>query len=268
MCRETHLPYFNDYCSKHLPLDKFPLLVPLSLATSCKYTDPKIQSEFEPLQNFVDQYVAKSPASYPRFQNILFSPVTTSTQTVLERYYTKCEQSLIYFAAAMTEGRGRGANKWESRAGGLMFSYMSRGRMSDSVFLPYLDSLCLVKAIKPFIPDIMIKWPNDIFIGKKKVAGIICNASPHTSDDCSIVHGKQNHVRVCRDRDQLLEQGADDVSATALRQADNPQASAQLQRAAQLLSLPAERGRVRANSQGVPILLDVRVSLRIDNRDM
>ena len=190
ICQDKQIAYFQNYCTKALPKRLMPVLVPMSLASTCGYKEQEVQTAFSPLQDFILACEgSKCPYNYS--QNILFSPSTTSTQTILEEYYSKCEQNLIYFAASMTHGKGRGQNKWESHSGGLMFSYTSKGKLADSVYLPYLDSLCLIKAIKPYVPDVMIKWPNDIIIRGKKIAGIICNAAGNLSksENCSMVHG-------------------------------------------------------------------------------
>ncbi len=189
VCRDAQYNYFQEYFTKHLPPHMTPILVPFSAAAACRYVNPSVQAAFDPLQRFIlESQGSGFPHKY--CQNIMFSPITTSTQTVLEEHYNRCEQNLIYFAASMTQGRGRANNKWESHSGGLMFSYTTKGKLADCVYLPYLDSLCLVKAIKPYIPDIMIKWPNDIYVKGKKVAGIICNAARASMpNSCPIVHG-------------------------------------------------------------------------------
>jgi biotin-[acetyl-CoA-carboxylase] ligase BirA-like protein len=185
VCQDKHFPYFQNFIAKSLPKKLQPILVPMSLASTCGYKDQKIQSAFSPLQSFI-----------------------------LNCKGDTCPYK--YFAAAMKHGKGRGQNKWESHCGGLMFSYTSKGKLADSVYLPYLDSLCLAKALKPHVPDVTIKWPNDILIKGKKIAGIICNAAGNLSqsDNCSMVHGiglnfsnKEPTTCVCNFTDKLTIPG-------------------------------------------------------------
>lgn len=189
ICKNEDFDYFNQYCKEHVPPQLIPLVVPLSQASQCKYADAEIQNYFMPLYDF---YLSarKSNVLYDCSQNLLFSPKTTSTQVILEQHYTKAQRNVIYFAKDMTEGRGRGDNKWESHKGALMFSFTTKGINVDSIYLPYVDSLCITKAIKPYIPEITIKWPNDVYIKGKKVIGILCNTIHVTVPDAySVVHG-------------------------------------------------------------------------------
>jgi len=189
VCKDSEYQYFQQFINKYLPRSNIPLLVPSSFLSVCKYSDPATQLAFQPIHRFA---METANANYPfkYCQNIMFSPCCTSTQTILEEHYSKCLNNICYFAASMTKGRGRASNKWESHAGGLMFSYTSRGKLDEAVYQPYIDSLCLVKSIRPHIPDTIIKWPNDIYIQGKKVAGIICNATNTiTPLDSQIIHG-------------------------------------------------------------------------------
>ncbi|CAI5486941.1 unnamed protein product [Closterium sp. Naga37s-1] len=82
-------------------------------------------------------------------------------------------------------GRGRGGNTWESPEGCLMFSLSLRwvdGRTLP--LLQYVLSLAVVQAIEDMakergtsLPQVALKWPNDIFLGGLKVGGVLCTSS-------------------------------------------------------------------------------------------
>ncbi len=85
----------------------------------------------------------------------------------------------IVVAADQTHGKGRGTNTWESEPGkNLTFSFFLKPdflNAEDQFLLNKAVSLGIFNFVKSTIPDqrISIKWPNDIYINDKKVAGIL-----------------------------------------------------------------------------------------------
>jgi BirA family biotin operon repressor/biotin-[acetyl-CoA-carboxylase] ligase len=80
-----------------------------------------------------------------------------------------------------TAGRGRRGKSWVSPAGAnLLFSVLLRPPMEgDRVFaLTMVLSLAALKAVKTVSGvKAMIKWPNDIYVGTRKLAGILTEFS-------------------------------------------------------------------------------------------
>jgi BirA family biotin operon repressor/biotin-[acetyl-CoA-carboxylase] ligase len=86
----------------------------------------------------------------------------------------------LVVADAQVSGRGREGRKWYTPAGvGLAFSLILRpsdverehvGRFSG------LGALALVSALRKRGLNALIKWPNDVLIQRKKVAGILIEA--------------------------------------------------------------------------------------------
>jgi BirA family biotin operon repressor/biotin-[acetyl-CoA-carboxylase] ligase len=87
------------------------------------------------------------------------------------------------FAESQTQGRGRLGRTWHSPSGvNLIFS--CRWSLPES--LNHLEglsscvSLSLLSALKYLnIPDLMCKWPNDLFYQDKKLAGILIELYSH-----------------------------------------------------------------------------------------
>lgn len=78
----------------------------------------------------------------------------------------------IYIAKEQTGGIGRNGHSWFSNKGGLYFSYITNN--FNDVY-----TLKLAVAINKALTDLYrikteIKWPNDILLNGKKIAGIIC----------------------------------------------------------------------------------------------
>jgi BirA family biotin operon repressor/biotin-[acetyl-CoA-carboxylase] ligase len=83
-------------------------------------------------------------------------------------------------ARVQTAGRGRRGRTWHSPAGGLWLSVVCRP--SDPGGVEHLSlrvGLAVAQAIERLFPDLprlTVKWPNDILLGGRKLAGILCEA--------------------------------------------------------------------------------------------
>jgi BirA family transcriptional regulator, biotin operon repressor / biotin---[acetyl-CoA-carboxylase] ligase len=107
---------------------------------------------------------------------------TTSTNDVIEKLARDgVKEGVVVFAESQTKGRGRLGRKWISPAHkGLWFSILLRPdlRPQEATQLTVASATALRRAIQSetgLKPE--IKWPNDILIGGKKVAGILTELS-------------------------------------------------------------------------------------------
>jgi BirA family biotin operon repressor/biotin-[acetyl-CoA-carboxylase] ligase len=107
---------------------------------------------------------------------------TTSTNDVIEKLARDgVKEGAVVFAESQTKGRGRLGRKWISpERKGLWFSVLLRPdlRPQEATQLTVASATALRRAIQSATglhPE--IKWPNDIVIGGKKVAGILTELS-------------------------------------------------------------------------------------------
>ena len=92
----------------------------------------------------------------------------------------KKEDGTIIIAEKQTSGRGRLERKWTSPQGGIWFSLIIHPRfdVSTSTLVPIAGAVALAKSIKATLDiDVSVKWPNDITLEGKKVAGMLVDAS-------------------------------------------------------------------------------------------
>ena len=90
-------------------------------------------------------------------------------------------------------GRGRSGRRWESPPGGLYASLILRpSRPSDEwPSLSLVAGLALAETVHQWCRlDAQIRWPNDILIEGKKVAGILTETSVVTSDKRQVTSDK------------------------------------------------------------------------------
>ena len=85
-------------------------------------------------------------------------------------------EGVVVVANAQTQGRGQGENLWHSNSGdNLLFSVLLQPKC-DLIYQFYLNQFIAVsicQSLKQFGLDCQIKWPNDILVNKKKIAGIL-----------------------------------------------------------------------------------------------
>jgi BirA family biotin operon repressor/biotin-[acetyl-CoA-carboxylase] ligase len=92
----------------------------------------------------------------------------------------KPEEGTLVIADFQTTGRGVDGSKWESEhAMNLTFSFVLYPyflALEAQFYLNKIISLGLCDMVREILPghdDIRIKWPNDIYIGDRKVAGTL-----------------------------------------------------------------------------------------------
>ena len=96
----------------------------------------------------------------------------------------KKENGTIIIAEKQTAGRGRLDRKWTSPKGGIWFSLIIHPKfdVSSSTLIPILSAVALSKSIKSVLDiETEVKWPNDITMNGKKVAGVLVDASFQTN---------------------------------------------------------------------------------------
>ena len=93
----------------------------------------------------------------------------------------KVEKGTVVLAQFQSKGRGQQGNYWESKAGkNLLFSLILYPDFLEAGFQFYLSmivSLALVGVLDEETSEVQIKWPNDIYVGNRKIAGILIENS-------------------------------------------------------------------------------------------
>ena len=109
-------------------------------------------------------------------RKILVFNSTSSTNDIAAEYAkNKDNDGLVIFAEEQTAGRGRAGSKWQSDQGN---SILCSIILMDCKLNPELLSLTCAVAVADGLGKIggteaKIKWPNDIILNGKKVAGIL-----------------------------------------------------------------------------------------------
>ncbi|MDX2472028.1 MAG: biotin--[acetyl-CoA-carboxylase] ligase [SAR324 cluster bacterium] len=85
---------------------------------------------------------------------------------------------LVVTAETQTAGRGRRGKKWETGPKGQLYFSLclhTSGYPCPDHSFTLIAGLALAKAFEEYkTPNLSIKWPNDLLVNSKKLAGILC----------------------------------------------------------------------------------------------
>jgi BirA family biotin operon repressor/biotin-[acetyl-CoA-carboxylase] ligase len=86
----------------------------------------------------------------------------------------------VVTAEKQSAGRGRSGRSWISRQGGLFFTIIERPRLSiaDYSLLSLVMQIAVCRVVtKVCGKQAYLRWPNDVYIDRRKIAGIITEIS-------------------------------------------------------------------------------------------
>lgn len=103
-----------------------------------------------------------------------------STQNIaLSLADKKDSAGAVVIAEQQIGGRGRMKRKWVSPKGGMWLSVVLKPSIptAASTMLPFAAAVAVADALSTTGLDPKLKWPNDVMVGGKKVAGILLDLS-------------------------------------------------------------------------------------------
>jgi BirA family biotin operon repressor/biotin-[acetyl-CoA-carboxylase] ligase len=121
---------------------------------------------------------------------LLESVVSTSTEAKTLLTQGEAEGTIV-LAHTQTAGRGRKDRPWLSPVGGLYFSIILKTRLGNEN-APLMGLLCACavrRALHALGVNVQVKWPNDILVDDKKIAGILSEAVSIDNETTGIVIG-------------------------------------------------------------------------------
>lgn len=101
-------------------------------------------------------------------------------------------QGIVIIAEQQKRGRGRQNRSWLSPKGGIWLSVILKPTMPSSriTLLPFAAALAVIDAIKKNTQlDAKLRWPNDVTISGKKVAGILIDIGTESEQVNYVVVG-------------------------------------------------------------------------------
>jgi BirA family biotin operon repressor/biotin-[acetyl-CoA-carboxylase] ligase len=117
-------------------------------------------------------------------ESLAVIPRVASTNLIARRVVSECIENELSLPQAMIiageqfAGRGRNDRSWSSPAGkGIYATTLISRPLSELPLIPLAMANIVASYLREtFAIDARIKWPNDILVGKKKIAGILIEA--------------------------------------------------------------------------------------------
>ena len=109
-----------------------------------------------------------------------FDTIDTTQNFAMKIASKNNEDGTVIISKKQTGGRGRMKRKWRSPVGGIWMSIIIHPKfdVTHTTLVPIATSLALCIAIEKTLKvDTKLKWPNDVTLKGKKVAGVLIDVS-------------------------------------------------------------------------------------------
>lgn len=176
---------------------------------------------------------------------VLVEDQVDSTNAMAMRKLCELEPPYVVLAEAQTAGRGRRGRQWRSPYGeNLYFTQVVRIDRSATQLqaLSLVVGLVVQRCLRQFgVRNAGLKWPNDLLVAGKKIAGILLELNGDPADICHVVIG------IGINANMLDGEGIDQPWTSMLRETGlvvdrNELAAVLTERLAQALAVHREQG--------------------------
>ena len=122
---------------------------------------------------------ARRPPELPAgIELAAFDDIDSTNAEARRRAIAGAPEGLLVWARAQNAGRGRRGRSWVSPPGNVYSSLLLRpgcpaGEAAQASFVAALAVADTATALLPPGPEVRCKWPNDVLVGGRKVAGIL-----------------------------------------------------------------------------------------------
>lgn len=172
----------------------------------------------------------------PGLAAILLQHVTDSTNSqLLKRLQDGAilQKGSVIVAEAQTAGRGRRGNSWFSPFGSnLYFSLywqLDQG-IQAAMGLSLLIAIAVAEVLEQqFQLPVKLKWPNDIYLADKKLAGILVELAGQSHSHCDVVIGLGLNIQMPTLADHQISQRWTDLQQHLAGKVDRNSLIANLQ---------------------------------------
>ena len=171
-------------------------------------------------QELSDFHVVNKPDVF------VFEELDSTNQWVIENLSGKPDSSLLCVAESQSSGRGRAGRQWCSPFGGniyMSFSCVTGVSRKNISALSLVVGLALVRVLREKnIEGLSLKWPNDVLLGGKKLAGTLIE-SKINSGQLEFIVGIGINVQMPVGFDLKSDIGWADLTGTGVQVSDRSQ---------------------------------------------
>lgn len=117
-------------------------------------------------------------ALLPPLRLLAFESIDSTNEELRRRAAAGAREGTAVVAETQTAGRGRQGRRWDSPPGNLHCSLLLRPGCAPlkAANLSFAAALAVADVIEPLLPSaalLRFKWPNDVLLAGKKVAGVL-----------------------------------------------------------------------------------------------
>ncbi|AZD04818.1 bifunctional biotin--[acetyl-CoA-carboxylase] ligase/biotin operon repressor BirA [Pseudomonas chlororaphis] len=161
---------------------------------------------------------------------LVFDSIDSTNAEALRAVERGVPAPFLVLAERQTAGRGRRGRKWASPfAENVYYSLVLRidGGMRQLEGLSLVVGLAVMQTLREFgIAGAGLKWPNDVLVGRKKIAGILLELVGDPADVCHVVLGVG--INVSMQKTDEIDQQWTSVRLESGKQVDRNQLVARL----------------------------------------
>lgn len=130
-----------------------------------------------------------------KYNLLAFEEIDSTNDEAKRLVQSGAFDKLVIWSKVQSEGRGRYGRSWNSIEGNLFLSILTPVNCSlqKATQLSFVMAVAVADVIESLAIknkldlDIQLKWPNDVLVNGKKVAGILMEAIPEAVDDWVIL---------------------------------------------------------------------------------
>ena len=122
--------------------------------------------------------------------NFLYFDTIDSTNDYLKNNYNDLNDLTFVSCKTQTSGKGRSKRKWYSDDNNLLFSLLIKNKKLFSKYkdISIVSAYSIIEVLKEYrLNNLYLKWPNDVYVGDKKICGILMEAISSQEIECLII---------------------------------------------------------------------------------
>ncbi len=124
-------------------------------------------------------------ARFPALRVVRVARTRSTQDVVLRAAREGADEGYTCLTAEQTSGRGRQGRQWVAPSGtGLLASVLVRRSPGVATGIPFAAGLAIVDVLAAeYGVRAGLKWPNDVLVEGRKLAGFLCEVEPGTAGD-------------------------------------------------------------------------------------
>lgn len=133
--------------------------------------------------------------------------VDSTNRAALDLAQAGAPDGTVVVAEEQTAGRGRLGRSWHSPPGENLYCSILLRRLAPPErlanwlsWIPLVSGLAVLRTVESLTTlQPSLKWPNDVFVGSRKVGGVLCESSGIGTPAAAVVVGLGVNVNVSRE---------------------------------------------------------------------